>query len=90
MIQFVGDGGRFDEEFIRSVAHPGAHAGRVDDGVDEDIGDVDAERSHFTRDRLGQNTLRRLCRSEAGEVGLASDRRRVSGHQDCALAAPSR
>ena len=58
---------------------------RIDHGVDENIGDVDAERPHVTRDQLGQYTLRRLCRSEAGEIGLAADRRRVSGHEDRAL-----
>src|SRR5437660_954335 len=63
MVQFVGDGGRFDEEFVRSVGHPRTHPGRIDHGVNENIGDVDAERSHFTACTSGSSCARRLVSS---------------------------
>src|SRR5262249_38478262 len=62
-----GDSGRFDEEVVRLVVETLAGPGDVDYRVNNNVSDVNALRPEFPRQGFGQDTLRCLGRSEAGE-----------------------
>ena len=86
MPDLVRDGGGFDEEAVGGVRVTFARPGDVDDGVDHDIGDVDALGASVARDRLGEDALRRLGGREAGELGASALGGGVAGRDDRARA----
>ena len=67
---FFGDGSGFAEKVVRLVGMERLpRPGRVDDGVDRDVGHVHALWPQFARQRLGENALRRFGRCEHGGTG---------------------
>ena len=59
-----------------------ARPGEIDDGIDHDIGDMDALGSQFARHRLGEDALSGLGRREAGKIGSSAQGGGVAGHDD--------
>jgi glycolate oxidase len=83
---FIGNRRRLDEEVVGPILEARARPRDVDHRVDDEIGDMHPLWSEVARHRLGQDALRRLGRREAGEAGLAAQRRGVAGDDDGALA----
>src|SRR4029077_12868412 len=83
--RLFGDGGRLDEELVRLVLETLAGPGDVDHGVNNDVGDVNALWPELPRHRLGQNALRSLGWSEAGEGWSTPQSGRISCHDDIAV-----
>jgi hypothetical protein len=71
---FVHNRRRLNEELIRPVLEALPRPGHVDDGIDHEIGDVDALRPHLARDRFRKDTSRGLGRREASEIRLVAQR----------------
>src|SRR6476659_2586707 len=80
--RFLCDSGRLDEEVIRLVLVTLARPGDVDDRVNTNVRDVNALRAKFPRHGFGQNALRSLGRSKAGERWSTPEGGRMSGHDD--------
>src|SRR3546814_298819 len=73
----VGDVRGLDEEIIGLAGEALARPGNVDYRVDDEIGDMDAERPEFARDGFGEDALRRLGRREPGKSRAAAFGRRI-------------
>src|SRR3546814_3906190 len=78
----VGDVRGLDEEIIGLAGEALARPGNVDYRVDDEIGDMDAERPEFARDGFGEDALRRLGRREPGKSRAAAFGRRIAGDED--------
>src|SRR3546814_20106331 len=78
----VGDVRGLDEEIIGLAGEALARPGNVDYRVDDEIGDMDAERPEFARDGFGEDALRRLGRREPGKSRAAEFGRRIAGAGD--------
>ena len=66
----IGDRRRLDEEIVASAFEAFSGPGEVDHGIDHDIGDMNPLRPHLTRDRFGEDTLRRLVGAKPAKLAL--------------------
>src|SRR5262245_59031882 len=65
---FVGDCSGCDKEVVRLVLESLPGPGHVDDGIDDDIGNVHTPWPEISRHCLRQDALRRFCRGEPREI----------------------
>src|SRR3546814_17238679 len=77
----VGDVRGLDEEIIGLAGEALARPGNVDYRVDDEIGDMDAERPEFAREGFGEDALRRLGRREPGKSRAAAFGLRIAGDE---------